>query len=88
GRRLRESGAIEFVHRWEQLVGGMCRAGFAIEDLAEPLHTTKDAVPGSFADRASYVAPYVRIKARRTGLPSAPDSAAPNLWIPDSPGSD
>ncbi len=28
GRRLRESGAVEFLHRWEQLIGGMCRAGF------------------------------------------------------------
>ena len=66
-RRLRESGAIEFLHRWEQIVGGMCRCGFVIEDLSEPLHAERDASLDSFADRAKFVPPYVRIKARRCG---------------------
>lgn len=78
GRRLRESGAVEFLHRWEQLIGGMCRAGFVIEDLSEPLHARKDASPGSFADRASYIPPYVRIKARRRGNQASSQS----LWLP------
>jgi SAM-dependent methyltransferase len=64
--RLRERGTLEYLHRWEELIGGICRAGFVIEDLLEPLHTQADAAPGSFADRAKHVAPYVRIKARRT----------------------
>ena len=34
--RLREPGAVEYLHRWEQLVGGICRSGFVIEDLVEP----------------------------------------------------
>ncbi len=63
--RLRERGTLEYLHRWEQLIGGICRAGFVIEDLLEPLHAQSDAAPGTFADRAKYVAPYVRIKARR-----------------------
>ena len=65
--RLREQGTLEFLHRWEQLLGGMCRAGFVIEDVLEPLHAESRATTeaGSFADRARYVAPYVRIKARR-----------------------
>lgn len=79
-RRLRETGAVEFLHRWEQLIGGMCRAGFVIEDLTEPVHAKKDAEPGSFADRAGYVAPYVRIKARRIG--SANQANSPTLWVP------
>jgi len=78
-RRLREPGAIEFVHRWEEIVGGMCRAGFVIEDLSEPMHARKDALPGTFADRASYIAPYVRIKARRRGQLAANAS----LWLPN-----
>ena len=63
--RVRERGTHEFLHRWEQLIGGMCRAGFVIEDLVEPLHADDHADSGSFAHRSCYVAPYVRIKARR-----------------------
>jgi ubiquinone/menaquinone biosynthesis C-methylase UbiE len=77
-RRLREPGAIEFLHRWEQIIGGMCRAGFVIEDLVEPVHAKKDSTAGSFADRASFIAPYVRIKARRMGQRQS-DS---KLWLP------
>lgn len=65
--RLREQGATEYLHRWEQLVGGLCRAGFVVEDLLEPLHAKHDAQPGAFGHRAQYIAPYVRIKARRRG---------------------
>jgi SAM-dependent methyltransferase len=63
--RVREPGTLEFVHRWEQLIGGMCRAGFVIEDLVEPMHAEDKAPVGSFAHRSQYTAPYVRIKARR-----------------------
>jgi SAM-dependent methyltransferase len=62
---LRESGAREFIHRWEELVGWMCRAGFVIEDLLEPMHAKREAAPGSLGHRSQYIAPYVRIKARR-----------------------
>jgi len=67
---LREAGTLEFLHRWEELVGGMCRAGFVVEDLLEPLHAKPQAEAGSFGHRAAYVAPYVRIKARRVGAGS------------------
>lgn len=67
GSRLREEGTREYLHRWEVLIGGICRAGFVIEDVAEPLHAKLDATPGDFAHRARYIAPYVRIKARRRG---------------------
>jgi hypothetical protein len=53
------------LHRWEELLGGMCRAGFAIEDLLEPLHADEQAAIGSFGHRSRFVAPYVRVKARR-----------------------
>lgn len=66
-KRLREQGAVEYLHRWEELIGMLCRSGFVIEDLIEPMHAKPDATAGSFADRASYIAPYVRIKARRVG---------------------
>ncbi|MEZ6088137.1 MAG: class I SAM-dependent methyltransferase [Pirellulaceae bacterium] len=64
-KRLRESRAIEYLHRWEEIVGGICRAGMVIEDLVEPLHIKRNADSGTFAHRARYIAPYVRIKARR-----------------------
>ncbi|MEM9366731.1 MAG: class I SAM-dependent methyltransferase [Planctomycetota bacterium] len=75
-RRLRETGAMEFVHRWEQLVGGLCRSGFVVEDLVEPLHAKPKAPFNSFADRATHIAPYVRIKARR--ISAEPEAASSN----------
>lgn len=63
--RVREPGTLEFLHRWEELIGGVCRAGFVIEDLIEPMHAKTQAEVGTFGHRSRYVAPYVRIKARR-----------------------
>ena len=77
----REPGTLEFLHRWEELLGGLCRAGFVIEDLLEPLHADAKAPVGSFAHRSRYVAPYVRIKARRIGNPPARTNAG-KLWTP------
>ena len=69
--RFRESGTKEFVHGWESLVGELCRNGFVLEDLVEVKRGRSDAAPGSFAHRCHYIAPYVRLKARRTDhLPS------------------
>lgn len=88
-RRLREGGAVEFLHRWEQLIGGLCRSGFVIEDLIEPLHAESDAARDSFAERARVIAPYVRIKARRHGSHQGGDSSDPHrekkatsIWLP------
>jgi len=67
GSPHREEGTLEYLHRWEEIVGLMCRAGFVVEDLVEPLHAKADADRGSFAHRSKFVAPYFRIKARRTG---------------------
>lgn len=64
---FREPGTLEYVHRLEEIVGGMCRAGFRIEDLVEPFHASQDGPIGGFGDRCSMVAPYLRIKARRSG---------------------
>lgn len=77
-RRLREQGAVEFLHRWEQLIGGICRSGFVIEDLSEPMHAKSDAARGTFSERAKFVPPYVRIKARRQRA----GGAEPALWVP------
>lgn len=77
----REAGTVEFLHRWEDLVGGLCRAGLLIEDLREPCRADDSAVPGEFGHRGQYIPPYVRIKARRVarGANAAPAAV---LWVP------
>jgi SAM-dependent methyltransferase len=68
--RLREAGTQEFVHSLTALLGGICRAGFAIEDVHEPEHAEPGAPLASFAHRAAYLPPYLRILARRRGAAS------------------
>ncbi len=65
--KLREPNTREFAHSWTTLLGGICRSGFVIEDFLEPNHARPDALPGSFGHRCYHVAPYMRIKARRSG---------------------
>lgn len=77
----REAGTMEYLHRWQELVGGLCRAGFVIEDLVEPRHGQPGAAPGSFAHRCQFLPPFVTIKARRTDA-APPGSAQPRLWVP------
>lgn len=78
--RLREEGTAEFLHRWEEIVGGMCRCGFVIEDLMEPNHSRENASDGEFGHRCQFVAPYVRLKARRISTESPKSNSA--IWIP------
>jgi SAM-dependent methyltransferase len=69
--RLREAGTQEFVHSLAALFGGMCAAGFTIEDFCEPDHREPGAAPGSFAHRAAFLPPYLRVLARRAAGESA-----------------
>jgi len=79
----REPGAQEYLHRWEQLVGELCRNGFVIEDLVEPRRGDPTARPGHFRHRGMYVAPYVRMKARRIRAQDVAERSA--IWIPENP---
>ncbi len=65
--KLREPNTHEFAHSWNSILGGICRSGFAIEDVSEPLHAKPDAPVGSFGHRCHYIPPYIRLKARRNG---------------------
>lgn len=67
---VRESGTIEYIHRWEEILGGICRSGMSIEDVIEPLLARPDAVEDSFAHRCQFVPPYIRIRAVRKPRPS------------------
>ena len=76
----REPGAVEFLHRWDNLVGDLCRAGFVLEDLREPFRGDPNAMPGDYHHRGWYVPPYVRLKARRK---RGPETSSPkSIWIP------
>ena len=77
----REPGTVEFLHRWEDLVGGLCRAGLLLEDLREPCRADDDARPGHFGHRGQFIPPYVRLKARRAPRETTA-KAAPILWTP------
>lgn len=82
GSLLREEGTLEFLHRWEELAGGLCQSGFAIEDLVEPFHAELESADNSFGHRAKYLPPYVRIKARRLATHPNNRPDAPALWTP------
>lgn len=78
-RSYREAGAVEYLHRWEQLIGELCRAGFVLEDLREPYRGGANATPGDFRHRGRFTAPFVRLKARR--LPRSAAVPSP-IWTP------
>ncbi len=78
----REAGTVEYMHRWDQLVGELCRSGFVLEDLREPYRGDPAAPPGHFKHRGRYIAPYVRMKARRKKRQET--APASRLWMPQS----
>lgn len=79
GALHREAGTLEYLHRWDDLLGGLCRSGFVIEDVAEPRHGDGAAPPSTFRHRSWYVPPYITLKTRRT---LAPASKTAQLWTP------
>jgi hypothetical protein len=79
----REAGTVEYLHSWEELVGGLCQAGFAIEDLREPCRGDMQAPPGHYGHRGLYIPPFVRMKARRQSRCDRPQNLlASRLWTP------
>ena len=80
----RESGAAEYLHRLEDIVGGLCRQGFVIEDLREPKRADYQADVSHFGYRGRFIPPYVRIKARRLPRVQSADTKSPSIWIPGS----
>ncbi|MFN0054322.1 MAG: class I SAM-dependent methyltransferase [Planctomycetales bacterium] len=78
----REPGAVEFLHRWEQLVGGLARSGLSLEDLREPQRGDERSPPGHFGHRGLFIPPYVRMKARRIPRTVAAASSGRSIWTP------
>lgn len=85
----RESGATEYLHRMDQIVGDLCLAGFVIEDLREPKRADTKADVSHFGYRGRFVPPYVRMKARRIERAAATAesdaTASTRIWTPGSP---
>jgi SAM-dependent methyltransferase len=63
--RLRELGTDEFVHSLTDILGGICQAGFHVEDFFEPCEFKEESSVGSYAHRAAFLPPYIRILARK-----------------------
>lgn len=78
----RERGAVEYLHRWDDLIGELCRSGFVIEDLREPRRADAKAPVEHFGYRGRFIPPYVRLKARRLPREQNANAEAPKIWIP------
>ncbi|MCH5373350.1 MAG: class I SAM-dependent methyltransferase [Planctomycetes bacterium] len=61
----RETDTTEYIHPLAVVLGGLCHAGFVIEDVQEPPRADAWAPVGSFEHRARFLPPYLKIKARR-----------------------
>ncbi len=83
-RTYREAGTVEFLHRWEDLVGGLARSGLVLEDLREPSRVKAGSGPGEIGHRGQFTPPYVRMKARKPSAesPAAATPVATVLWTP------
>lgn len=81
----REDNATEYLHKWDNLVGELCRSGFVIEDLREPKRADHTAPVGHFRYRGRFTPPYVRLKARRLARNKSQSTNEPNaakIWTP------
>ena len=79
----RESGTTEYLHRLEDLIGGLCRSNMVLEDLREPLRADYKANVTHYGYRGRFVPPYVRMKARR--IPREPQTGKLTrsaIWTP------
>jgi len=65
GKLHREEGTLEFLHTLSDLLGGICKAGFCIDDFSEADHGDRQAAKGSFAHRSAFLPTFMSIKAIR-----------------------
>lgn len=80
----REKGAAEYLHRLEDLVGGLARSNMILEDLREPVRANYKVDVTHYGYRGRFIPPYLRMKARRK--PRTPQEAAAaretGIWTP------
>ncbi len=80
----RESGTTEYLHRWEELVGGLCQSGFVVEDLCEPVRADYSVDVSHYGYRGRYIPPYLRMKARRVRREHAQPEQKTRIWMPNT----
>ena len=83
GSPHREEGTLEFLRSVEELIGELCRAGFMIEDLLEPVHGNAS---GAGRVRSSQplrraVRSYQRV-ASSSSTVASPHGESAALWTP------
>jgi SAM-dependent methyltransferase len=61
----RENATVEFLHSYDSMLGGLCRAGFVIEALTEPPRADALAPSDLPEHQAWFMPPYLKVKARR-----------------------
>jgi ubiquinone/menaquinone biosynthesis C-methylase UbiE len=84
-KAYREEGTTEYLHRLEDLVGGLCTSGFVIEDLREPKRADYQVDVSHFGYRGRFIPPYIRIKARRRTRNADEQTStvtSTGLWLP------
>jgi SAM-dependent methyltransferase len=75
----REEDCSEFLHRWEEILGSLCRSGFVIEDVTEPKQLATTPEMRAFVERSNFLPPYIKIKARR--LSSGRSETKPKILV-------
>lgn len=79
----RESGAAEYLHRLQDLVGGLCRSNMVLEDLREPVRANYKVNVKHFGYRGRFLPPYLRMKARRLPRPAGKAAtSSTTIWTP------
>lgn len=80
----REPGATEYLHRLEDLVGGLARSGMILEDLREPVRADHKADVTHYGYRGRFIPPYLRMKARRRPRTADECATTASIWTPSS----
>lgn len=81
-KSYRESGATEYLHRLEDLIGGLARSSMILEDLREPVRANYKADVNHYGYRGRFVPPYLRMKARRRPRTGSDGTPKTGIWTP------
>lgn len=81
-KAYRETGAVEYLHRLDDLIGNLCRSNMVVEDFREPVRANYKVNVEHFGYRGRYVPPYLRLKARRKHRDRSAAADSSTIWTP------